>query len=409
MQALRFSVSVPQYALLKALARLSLRPCYEGPLATIRLAGVPEPSLPSPEWVKIRTAFCGFCGSDLNLILLRESPTATPFTSFPCTMGHEVSGEITEVGSEVSDISVGDRVTVAPYLNCPTRGIAPPCGPCSTGRPGNCQNFAEGSLSPGLLLGLCSDVGGGFAPHFAAHRSQVFRLPQGLSLKEGALIEPLAAALQAVLDNRPDGDDRVLVIGAGVLGSLIIQSIRALGIGCLIAVAEPSPFHSELAVQAGANHLITDGDILGGTAGITGALAYKPTLGEDILMGGFSRIFDTVASSATLNSGMRALATGGSLSVVGIGSKARLDLTPLWLKLQTLRGAYVYGYNTLNGTTKHAFETAMDMTIQKKVRLEPMVTHVFPIGEYRRMIAVNLSKGRHRAVKTVVSFAQPAG
>ncbi len=408
MQALRFSASAPQYALLKAMARFSLRPLYQGPSATIRLADMPEPSLPSPQWVKIRTAFCGFCGSDLNLILLRESLTAMPFTSFPCTMGHEVSGEIIEIGPEVSDLGVGDRVTVAPYLNCPTRGISPPCGPCSAGRPGNCQNFAEGRLSPGLLLGLCSDVGGGFAPYFVAHRSQVFRLPDGLSLKEGAMIEPLAAALQAVLDNRPHGGDRVLVIGAGVLGNLIIQAIRALGIGCLIAVAEPSPFHAELGVQAGADHLITDGDVLGGAARIAGARPYRPTLGPDILMGGFSKVFDTVASNATLNSGMRALATGGALSVVGIGSKARIDLTPLWLKLQTLKGAYVYGYNTFNGETKHAFETAMDMAVQKKVRLEPMVTHTFPIGEYRRMIEVNLSKGKHRAVKTMVSFPQPA-
>ena len=108
-------------------------------------------------------------------------------------------------------------------------------------------------------------------------------------------------------------------------------------------------------------------------------------------MGGFSRVYDTVASNATLNSGMRALRTGGSLSVVGIGSKASIDLTPLWLKLQTVKGAYVYGYNTFNGEPKHTFETAMDMALQKKVRLEPMVTHTFSINEYRRMIEVNLS------------------
>jgi (R,R)-butanediol dehydrogenase/meso-butanediol dehydrogenase/diacetyl reductase len=406
MQALRFSVSVPQYALLKALGRLSLRPYYQGPMATTRLADVPEPSLPSPEWVKIKTSFCGFCGSDLNLILLRESPTATPFTSFPCTIGHEVSGEVTETGTQVSGFSAGDRVTVAPYLNCRTRGIDPECAPCSVGRPGNCENFAEGSLSPGLLLGLCSDVGGGFAPCFVAHESQVFRLPDGMSLKEGAMIEPLAAALQAVLDTRPDRDDRVLVIGAGVIGNLIIQAIRGLGAGCLIAVAEPSPFHAELAVKAGADHVITDGDVLGGVARIAGARAYKPTLGPDILMGGFSKAFDTVASNATLNSGMRALATGGTLSVVGIGSKATIDLTPLWLKLQTVKGAYVYGYNTFNGETKHAFETAIDLTLQKRVRLEPMITHTFSIGDYRRMIEVNLSKARHKAMKTVVAFPQ---
>jgi (R,R)-butanediol dehydrogenase/meso-butanediol dehydrogenase/diacetyl reductase len=406
MQALRFSVSVPQYALLKAMGRLSLRPYYQGPMATMRLADVPEPSLPSPDWLKIKTSFCGFCGSDLNLILLRESPTATPFTSFPCTMGHEVSGEVTETGSQVSGFSVGDRVTVAPYLNCRTRGIDPECAPCSVGRPGNCENFAEGSLSPGLLLGLCSDVGGGFAPYFVAHKSQVFRLPDGMSLKEGAMIEPLAAALQAVLDTRPDRDDRVLVIGAGVIGNLIIQTIRGLGADCLIAVAEPSAFHAELAVKAGADHPITDGDVLGAASRITGARAYKPTLGPEILMGGFSKVFDTVASSATLNAGMRSLCTGGALSVVGIGSKARIDLTPLWLKLQTVKGAYVYGYNTVDGQRKHAFETAIDLTMQKRVRLEPMVTHTFSIGEYRRMIEVNLSKGKNKAMKTVVAFPQ---
>jgi len=407
MQALRFSVSVPQYALLKAMGRLSLRPYYQGPMATTRLADVPEPSLPSPDWLKIKTSFCGFCGSDLNLILLRESPTATPFTSFPCTMGHEVSGEVAETGSQVSGFSVGDRVTVAPYLNCRTRGIDPECAPCGAGRPGNCENFAEGSLSPGLLLGLCSDVGGGFAPCFVAHKSQVFRLPDGMSLKEGAMIEPLAAALQAVLDTRPDRDDRVLVIGAGVIGNLIIQAIRGLGADCLIAVAEPSPFHAELAVKAGADHLIQGNSILDSTAEITGARAYKPTLGPRILMGGFSKVFDTVASSTTLNAGMRSLCTGGALSVVGIGSKAMIDLTPLWLKLQTVKGAYVYGYNTVDGQRKHAFETAIDLTMQKRVRLEPMVTHTFSIGEYRTMIEVNLSKGRHEAMKTVVSFAQP--
>ena len=404
MQALRFFVSVPQYAVLKALGRTGRRLHYQGPLATIRLADVPEPSLPSPDWVKIKTSICGFCGSDLNLILLRESPTATPFTSFPCTLGHEMSGEVIEVGSRVSDIMVGDRVTVSPHLNCATRGIEPECEPCRMGRPGNCRNFAEGNLSPGLFLGVCHDVGGGFAPYFVAHESQVFTLPEGVSLEEGAMMEPLAAALQAVMDIRPDPDEQVLVLGAGVIGNLIIQAVRGLGISCSIAVAEPSPFQAELAAQAGADHLIKDGDILGGTSNITGARAYKPTLGPKILMGGFSKIFDTVASNTTLNASMRALSTGGTLSVVGIGANAKIDLTPLWLKLQTIKGAYIYGYNTVDGGRKHAFELAIDLVKQKKVHPESMITHAFSISDYCRMIEVNLDKGRNRAMKTAVRF-----
>ncbi|RLC95029.1 MAG: alcohol dehydrogenase, partial [Chloroflexi bacterium] len=101
MKALRFSSSLPQYALLKALGSRSKRLFYKGPLATVRLADVTEPELPAPDWVKIKTSVCGFCGSDFNLVFLRESLTASPFISYPCTLGHELSGEVVEVGSGV--------------------------------------------------------------------------------------------------------------------------------------------------------------------------------------------------------------------------------------------------------------------------------------------------------------------
>ncbi len=77
MKALQFSVTVPQFAALKVLGSMSRRFYYQGPLATIRLVDIPEPTLPSPDWVKLRTFVCGFCGSDVNLILLRDSPTVT--------------------------------------------------------------------------------------------------------------------------------------------------------------------------------------------------------------------------------------------------------------------------------------------------------------------------------------------
>ncbi|GAF75204.1 unnamed protein product, partial [marine sediment metagenome] len=86
MKALQFSVSVPQFAALKALGSIAKRLYYDGPLATMRLVDIPEPTLPSSDWAKVRTFLCGLCGSDVNLVLLRESPTSSPFTSFPCTL-----------------------------------------------------------------------------------------------------------------------------------------------------------------------------------------------------------------------------------------------------------------------------------------------------------------------------------
>ena len=82
----------------------------------------------------------------------------------------------------------------------------------------------------------------------------------------------------------------------------------------------------------------------------------------------------------------------------------KLDLTPLWLKLQTIKGAYSSGYVNYNGEKRHTFEIASGMVKQKKIQLEDMVTHTFKLDDYRRMIEVNLHKGKYRALKTVVAF-----
>ena len=97
MKALQFSVNVPKFIAAKTLGIfLGNKVFYQGPFKTVSITDIPEPVLPSQEWAKIRTIYCGFCGSDLNLILLHDSPTASPFTSFPCVMGHEIVGEIME-------------------------------------------------------------------------------------------------------------------------------------------------------------------------------------------------------------------------------------------------------------------------------------------------------------------------
>lgn len=79
------------------------------------------------------------------------------------------------------------------------------------------------------------------------------------------------------------------------------------------------------------------------TVKLTGAQRHKPVMGPDMLTGGFARIYDTVGTSATLNTALHCLETGGTLSQVGIGHDVKLDLTPLWLKLQTLKGVYGCG------------------------------------------------------------------
>jgi D-arabinose 1-dehydrogenase-like Zn-dependent alcohol dehydrogenase len=138
------------------------------------------------------------CGSDINLLFLKDSPTASPFTSFPCVPGHEICGEIVETGSAVEDCHTGDLVAILPSLNCYTRAIKPICRSCAAGATANCENFAEGAFSPGMFIGICKDINGGFAEYCVAHKSQVYRVPAGVSPESATLVEPPAVGLQAV-------------------------------------------------------------------------------------------------------------------------------------------------------------------------------------------------------------------
>ena len=180
--------------------------------------------------------------------------------------------------------------------------------------------------------------------------------------------------------------------------------MRALGIDCHITVSEPSPFHAEFIREAGADRVITDGDLFSHTVDITGATRYKPLIGEDVLMGGFNKIFDVVANTQTLNQALRCLAVEGVLSVVGIGHHVKLDLTPLWLKHQTMRGVFACGYTNVDGKRKHIFQEAIDLVSTKKADIKDMATHKFSIDNYEEMIEINLAKAKNRVIKTMVSF-----
>ncbi|MCS7050553.1 MAG: alcohol dehydrogenase catalytic domain-containing protein, partial [Thermomicrobium sp.] len=122
MLALQIVESVPRYVLAKALARLDHTVFWNG-LGLLQCRDVPEPPLPTPEWVRIATRYSGICGSDVGLITLHASPTTSPLVSFPFTLGHETMGRIAELGTAVDGLRVGQRVTVNPLLACAARGF----------------------------------------------------------------------------------------------------------------------------------------------------------------------------------------------------------------------------------------------------------------------------------------------
>ncbi|MBU1670059.1 MAG: alcohol dehydrogenase catalytic domain-containing protein [Actinobacteria bacterium] len=402
MRAVQYRFSMPRYGYLKVAGRLRPTEFY-GPRSIVSLVDVPEPVLRGPKWVKLRSVLSGFCGSDLGAILLHDSPTTEPFAAFPFTLGHENCSIVEEVGSAVTRLKPGDRVTVLPPLGCEAREIDPPCPSCARGEVGLCQNFAEGALRPGIDVGFSADTGGGWSKYYQVPECNVVRVPESFSDLQVALIESLCSSLHQVMRVRPREGERVLVVGCGVIGLGVIASIRALDIDCHVTGIEPHPLNQGKAREKGADEIIDPcrESIYERTVEITGAHLYKPTLEKPICMGGFDVIFDCVGSTDTINTSLRVAASMGRYALIGITIPKRIDWAPVWMKGLTIVGCHAEGVDEYKGGVMGTFDVAIDLIAEGKVDLSDLVTHTFTLDEYVEAIKVNMDKAGHNAIKTI--------
>ena len=157
MQAIQYVKSIPRYLTVRLLGK-HLGRLYTSGVSCVRLAEIDEPQPLTPQWVKIRTRLSGICGSDLATITAKGSPYFSPFTSCPFVLGHEVVGEVAEVGAEVEGYAVGNRVIIEPVLSCIIRGIEPPCYQCQRGQFANCENITRGSISAVMCGEWCGAI-----------------------------------------------------------------------------------------------------------------------------------------------------------------------------------------------------------------------------------------------------------
>ncbi|MFC9746439.1 alcohol dehydrogenase catalytic domain-containing protein [Streptomyces niveus] len=208
----------------------------------LRIEEMPEPE-PGPGEVKIRVAYAGICGTDVHEFF--EVPRAThepnPLTgaTLPQTLGHEFAGTVVARGEGVGRAAPGDRVCVRPIRTC---GL---CPRCTVGLSHLCTALAAiGVTSPG----------GGLAEYVVVPENAVFRLPDGVPLEQGALVEPMAVALNAVERAQVPRGGSALVSGAGAVGMGALFALKAHGVDDVL-VAEPSPSRRAAAERHGARVL----------------------------------------------------------------------------------------------------------------------------------------------------------
>ena len=195
----------------------------------LRIDTVDEPGAPGPNDVVVRVVSCGICGTDLHEYM--SGPIVTPVEPHPLTgarnpqiLGHEFAGDVVATGADVTSVREGDRVAIMPLAYCGT------CAYCRRGLQHLCATMG--------CVGL-SHPWGGMAPLATVAEYQVVRLPDEVSYRQGALIEPTAVAAYGVERGGVAPGDRVLVTGAGPIGALAALCARSAG-ASTVYVSEPN-------------------------------------------------------------------------------------------------------------------------------------------------------------------------
>lgn len=411
MRAIQFRLSISGFIIVKLLGKF-YRPIHYSRLSPIAYVEVAEPTLPDENWVKIRTLYGGICSTDMAGVMLKHRTDSymSAFLSFPIGVGHEAIGYITEVGSNVTGMKVGDRVTMDPSLSCVTRGISPMCKNCQAGNYSSCTNFAEGNLPPGTGVGGNSRTGGGWGEYFVAHKERVYVIPESISDETGLFIEPFCCALHSVMKLTLKDEDTILVFGAGTIGLCTIAALRILGFSGRILVAAKYPFQQEAARQMGADVIVPIGgrQLFDKIAELTDGKVYKARFSSNCtLMGGVDVVFDWVGNTQTITDSLKLLKSGGDMILGGVGNPRNVDWTALWFQEDVVHGTSGHATETYEGKRLTTFELAIRLLSESGLSLDSLLTHTFPLDQYGQALRTLLDKKTTGAIK--VAFKFPKG
>lgn len=396
MKALYFENRLPKILMLKVAQTFS-RYAALGPFSPLRYDDVPEPRLPGPQWLKVRNLSCGLCGTDVHFMFMDMDPGCFPAATPGVRkrfLGHETVAEVIEVGAQVDTVAVGDRVTMRiDWPSCYQMEIEPPCRQCAAGYYMLCENL-------GLREAAIEDRGGGFSPYMVMHRTQPHRIPEGLSNDAAVLIEPTASAFHGVMKHPPADGDNVLVVGGGTIGLLTVALLKhrypETRVHCLVRY----PFQARVAAKYGA-HVIDDGSgLYSRMAQITGARYAKGYFGNEILLGGFDVIYDTVGTDRSLQDAVRWVRGRGTVVLVGINFKpGKIDYSPIWCQEVNVVGINCHATEE-DGRT--SFEAAVALLGENYVDPGDIITHRFPMDAYQEAVKAFVNKSSSRAIKIVL-------
>ncbi|CAL8578637.1 hypothetical protein XPA_004403 [Xanthoria parietina] len=341
----------------------------------IRLENIEIPKCGKGQ-VKVKPAYVGICGTDLHEYeeganIIPTTPHPITKEKAPLTLGHEFSGIIEEVGDDVTDVKIGQRVSVQPIIYDGT------CGACRDGLINCCDNNG--------FIGL-SGWGGGLSEHVVVPRSAIYEIPDSVSMELGALVEPLSVAWHSINISPFKKGDAVLVLGGGPIGLAVIQCLRARGAEKIIA-SEVSPGRREFAKRLGAHYTLdpTTDDVVARVRELCGGV------GADVA-------FDAAGVQVGLDQALKAIRAQGTLVNIAVWNKpAQLQMNDLVFREKKYVGVTTF--------VQGDFRQVLDAIASGALKPGPMITGKIQMDEIVEKGFKPLVEEKDKHVKILVEVS----
>ena len=316
---------------------------------------------PRPNEVLVRIRRIGICGSDIHVYHGKH-----PFTSYPVTQGHEVSGEISVLGEDVAGIEIGQKVTIQPQVVCGK------CYQCMHGKYNLCEQLK--------VMGF--QTTGTASEYFAVDAAKITPLPLSMSFDEGAMIEPLAVAVHAVGQAGDVKDLNIIVLGAGPIGNLVAQTAKGMG-AAAVMITDISDWRLAKAAECGVDVCVNTKDV---DLGTMIAKQFGPDKAD--------LIYDCAGTNITMGQAIKHARKGSTIILVAVFSDmATVDLA--------LANDHELCINSTMMYRNEDYINAIRIVKEGRVKLSPLITKHFPFHGYAEAYEY-IDENRETTMKIII-------
>ena len=323
---------------------------------------VPVPEV-GDDQVLVKIMNIGICGSDIHVYHGKH-----PFTKYPVTQGHEVSGEITGLGKNVTGFKVGQKVTIEPQVYCGH------CYPCRHGKYNLCEELK--------VMGF--QTTGTASEFFAVDASKVTPIPEEMSYEEGAMIEPLAVAVHAVKRAGDVKGMKIAVLGAGPIGILVAQTAKGLGAESVM-ITDVSDLRLQKAKECGVDFCIN-----------TKEKNFGEAMVENFGLDKADVIYDCAGNNVTMGQAIQYARKGSTIILIAVfAGMAKIDLAVL--------NDHELDLNTSMMYRNEDYVEAIRLVNEGKVTLKPLISKHFAFQDYLKAYEY-IDENRESTMKVIIDI-----